>query len=181
MLDGFERPWWISGGWAIEAFTGVQRAHDDVDLTIFRSDVGALRRHLAGRYDLWAAGSGTLRPLTDDRPRVPSWAGQVWIREHSQAPWLLDVVLNAGTSRRWVFKREPSYVRPLDEVTWVAADSLRYLAPELVLAHKAKLRRPKDALDLEAVLPRLDAAALAWLRSYLLRANPDHPWLARLA
>jgi hypothetical protein len=158
----------------------MRRAHDDVDVTIFRADVTALRRHFAGTHDLWAAGSGTLRPLTDERPRLPSWAGQVWVREHSQAPWLLDVVLNAGSARRWVFKRDPWYVRSLDDVTWVAADGLRYLAPELVLAHKAKLARVKDALDLEAVLPRLDPAAREWLRSYVRRAHPEHHWLARL-
>jgi hypothetical protein len=180
LLTGFERPWWISGGWAIEAFTGVHRAHDDVDLTVFRADVGALRSHFAGTHDLWAAGSGTLRPLTDERPRVPAWAGQVWVRAHSLAPWLLDVVLNAGSARGWVFKREPSYIRPLDEVTWTAADGLRYLAPEIVLAHKVRLARPKDDLDLDAAVPRLDAAALDWLRSYVRRAAPDHPWLARL-
>ena len=64
------RPWWISGGWAIEAFTGVMRPHKDVDGTIFRRDLGALREHFRGRLDVWAAGSGTLRPLDDQRPRV---------------------------------------------------------------------------------------------------------------
>ena len=69
LFDGFPRPWWISGGWAIEAFTGVMRPHKDVDVTIFRRDLGALREHFRGRLDLWAAGSGTLRPLDDQRPR----------------------------------------------------------------------------------------------------------------
>jgi hypothetical protein len=27
LLDGFSRPWWIVGGWSIEAFTGVLREH----------------------------------------------------------------------------------------------------------------------------------------------------------
>ena len=30
-MTGFERPWWIVGGWSIEAFTGVLREHEDVD------------------------------------------------------------------------------------------------------------------------------------------------------
>ncbi len=31
-MDGFDRPWWVVGGWAVDAFTGVRREHDDVDV-----------------------------------------------------------------------------------------------------------------------------------------------------
>ena len=30
-LEGFDRPWWLVGGWAIEAFTGAPREHEDLD------------------------------------------------------------------------------------------------------------------------------------------------------
>ena len=178
LLHGFDRPWWISGGWAVEAFTGVSRPHDDVDVTIFRADVAELRHHFAGTHHLWAAGSGTLRPITDERPRMPAWAGQIWVREHALAPWLLDVVVNQGSRRGWIFKRDPAYVRPLSEVTWVAADGVRYLNPELVLGHKVALNRAKDAIDLASTLRLLDADRRAWLRSYVVASHPGHPWLA---
>ena len=58
--------WWVAGGWAIEAFTGVARHHEDIDVSLWRRDVGALVRHLAGRYDVWAAGDGALKPLVGD-------------------------------------------------------------------------------------------------------------------
>lgn len=180
LFDGFPRPWWISGGWAIEAFTGVMRPHKDVDVTIFRRDLGALRDHFRGRLDLWAAGSGTLRPLDDQRPRVPGWSAQVWLREHALAPWLLDVLLSPGGPRRWVFKRDNTVTRPIDEATWTAADGLRYLRPELVLAHKARHRRRVDDDDLAATLPLLELSACSWLRVYLARSEPGHPWLREL-
>ena len=41
-MAGFERPWWIIGGWSIEAFTGVPRAHEDMDISILSSDAEAL-------------------------------------------------------------------------------------------------------------------------------------------
>jgi hypothetical protein len=176
LLDGFPRPWWLSGGWAVEAFTHVSRPHKDTDVTIFRQDVDVLREHFRGRFDLWAAGSGTLRPLDDRRPRPPSWAQQVWVREHALAAWILDIQLNPGGPRRWVFKRDDSVGRPLDEASWVAADGVRYLRPELVLAHKVRLRRPTDDADLAVVLERLDPSARAWLRGYVLREDPAHPW-----
>ncbi len=43
LLDGLDRPWWIVGGWAIEAFTGMPREHEDLDVSLLSSDVPALR------------------------------------------------------------------------------------------------------------------------------------------
>lgn len=174
-LAGFDRPWWVSGGWAIEAFTGVRRRHEDVDVTIFRSDVPALLAHAGERFHLWAAGSRTLRPLEPGTAELPEWADQVWVREHALAPWLFDVVTNRGDASAWEFKREPSYVRPLAEVTWVAADGVRYLRPELVLAHKVALGRPKDLRDAAVAEPLLDAPARAWLEDFRARAAERAP------
>jgi hypothetical protein len=181
LFAGFERPWWISGGWAIDAFTGVARAHKDVDVTVFRRDLQPLRVHFAGRFHLWAAGSAALRPLDDAWPRMPAWAAQVWIREHAAAPWLLDVQLNPGGPRRWVFKRDRSVVRPLDHATWIAADGLRYLRPELVLAHKLRLARETDDRDLATALPLLDAVATCWLLDYVTQSDPSHAWRTPIA
>jgi Aminoglycoside-2''-adenylyltransferase len=176
LLAGFAKPWWISGGWALEAFTGSSRPHKDVDVTVFRRDVPAVRRHFAGRLDVWAVGSGALRPLDDRRPRVPGWSGQLWLRDHATGPWLLDIVLNPGGPTRWVFKRDRSITLPLDEATWVADDGLRYLRPELVLAHKLRLTRDVDDGDLAATLPLLQSAARSWLLEALIRSDPGHRW-----
>jgi hypothetical protein len=181
LLDGFRGPWWISGGWAIDAFTGLERPHKDIDVTIFRRDVARLRQHFRGRCDLWAAGSATLRPLDDRRPRPPSWSEQLWVREHALAPWILDVQLNPGSARRWIFKRERTVIGTLHDATWIASDGLRYLRAELVLAHKARLARPVDEADLAAALPLLDASARSWLRDYVARESPTHPWRRILA
>jgi hypothetical protein len=181
LLDGFDEPWWISGGWAIDAFTGVPRSHKDVDVTVFRRDVPRVRQQFAGRFHVWAVGSGALRPLDDARPRVPAWSSQLWIREHATAPWLLDIQLNPGGPRRWVFKRDRSVSLPLDRATWLARDGLRYLRPELVLAHKVLLARELDDRDLATTLPLLDAQSIAWLHEYVARSEPTHRWLAPIA
>jgi hypothetical protein len=180
LLQGLTVPWWISGGWAIEAFSGVARRHEDVDVTVFRRHTAAVRRHFARTHHVWWAGSRTLRPVVEEQPRIPSWAGQLWVREHALAPWLLDVQLNPGRKGDWVFKRDRTVVRPLDEATWVAADGLRYLRPELVLAHKAQLDRDKDDRDLAATLPLLDREARRWLREYLDSTSPGHRWSSAL-
>ena len=36
--DGFERPWWLVGGYALEAFTGPWREHEDIDTSMLACD-----------------------------------------------------------------------------------------------------------------------------------------------
>lgn len=176
LLAGWERPWWIAGGWAIEAFTGQPRGHEDVDVAYLRSDTASLRAHLHPAYHLWAAGSGSLRPLGGD-DELPGWADQAWVREHAWSPWLVDMLATPERHGRWVFRRDPSVTVAWGEVGWADAGGLSYLRPELVLAYKAKLDRPKDRADLAATLPRLDVTARTWLRNTVTRAHAGHPWL----
>lgn len=172
-------PWWVAGGWAIEAFTGVNREHEDIDVSMFRRDLGVLRAAVAGRFHVWAAGDGRLSPLVDVDAVMPDDADQVWLRAHALAPWRVDVVLNPDDGGRWVSRRDPSYVVDLDAVTWVRA-GIRYLRPEVALAFKAKLQRPKDEADLDATLPLLDVVARDWLSDFLQRIHPRHAWLERV-
>ena len=58
-MDGFDRPWWIIGGWAIEAFTGVPRKHED------------LRLFLRDRYTPWNMDHHWLRPFDDMFHDIP--------------------------------------------------------------------------------------------------------------
>jgi len=177
VLGDWSEAWWVAGGWAIEAFTGRERVHEDIDIAILRRDAKRLSDHLAPAYHCWAIGHGQLRPLDDKWPDMPDWADQVWVREHAWQPWLADVVMTPDDDGRWVFKRDPAVTAPLDEVTWTGADGVRYLNPEVVLAFKAKLGRPKDDADLAATEPLLDARQRSWLRDTVHRLHPDHPWL----
>ena len=178
-FDPLGIPWWIAGGLAIEAFTGIRREHDDIDIGIFRKDLPVLREAFAGRYHIWSAGSGALRPVVDRFPEPAEDADQVWIREHALAPWRADVLLNPDEDGRWVSRRVRTFSAPLVEVTW-ERDGIRFLNPEIALAFKAKLARPKDELDFAATTPLLSASKKAWLADYLRRCEPDHPWRARL-
>jgi len=178
LLDGLGVPWWVAGGWALEAFSGVARDHEDIDISVLRRDVGAIRAHLEPDWHLWSAGGSGLLHLRPGRA-VPEDSGQIWVRQHALAPWRGEILLNPDVDGRWQFKRDPSLVVSLDDATW-ERDGVRYLRPELVLAHKAASPRAKDDADLDAALPLLGAAQVAVLRRVVDAQPAGHPWQARL-
>jgi len=179
-MAGFPRPWWMVGGWAIEAFTGRQREHEDVDLSILACDIPALREHVGDDFHLWSNHGGTLRPLTDRFPDVLDVRSQIWVRAHAQAPWIIDLPITPDRDGLWTNKFLDDHVLPLDEATWVAADGLRYLRPEIVLFYKARLDRPKDRRDLDVTWPLLGGPARGWLRHAVGRLDAGHAWLPLL-
>jgi hypothetical protein len=147
---------------------------------VFSDDLPALRAQLGGVFHLWSNDGGTFRVIDDRHPEPLSPLSQVWMREDARSPWRVDCPLNPRREGLWQSKRDPDLVAPLEDVTWVADDGVRYLAPELVLHYKARQHRDKDAVDLASVWPLLDPAKQAWLRERVRREHPGHPWLARL-
>jgi hypothetical protein len=180
-MTGFDRPWWVVGGWAIDAFTRVSRPHDDVDISIFASDVPALRAHVGDRWHLWSLAAGDMRPLTYKHPDVFNPASQLWVRRNSNSPWVIDLPLTPDRDGLWTNKYLPSHTGRLEDVSWVADDGIRYLNPEIVLLFKARLRRTKDVRDLELVWPLLAATQRHWLREMIGGLDGGHPWLSVVA
>lgn len=178
-MAGFDRPWWVIGGWSIEAFTGIEREHDDLDISMLACDAVAFREFLGERYTPWVVGSGSMHPFTPQHADVGR-EGQLWVREHAGAPWVLDVPLTPDTDGLWTNKRWPEHVAPVEEVTWAAADGVRYLRPEVTVMMKARLDRPKDREDLDVTWPLLTDPERAWVREAVALAHPGHPWLERL-
>ena len=180
-MTGFRGPWWVVGGHAIEAFTGVPRWHEDIDLVVFTEDVPALRTQFAGVFHLWSQDGGVFRILDDEHPEPLDPLSQVWMRRNARSPWRVDCILNPQDDGRWVSKRDPAHVADLDEVTWVADDGVRYLMPEVTLLFKAKPARRKDEVDLASSWPLLSVERRTWLRDAVRRLHPQHPWEDRIA
>ncbi|MCW4457934.1 nucleotidyltransferase domain-containing protein [Microbacterium sp. MPKO10] len=182
----YQGTWWVAGGWSIEAFTGVTRPHDDIDISMLSAELPQLRRFLAGRLDAWMASSGTLTPLlADDRPDAPAnellpeGGSQLWTRADAASAWEFDILLSPGDEHTWVYKRDPTMRMPMSDAVW-SRDGVRYLRPEIQMLYKARGDRAKDRADLRAVVPLLEPARHSWLIDGLTRADPQHPWLAML-
>jgi hypothetical protein len=177
-MEGFTAPWWIVGGWSIEAFTGVPREHEDVDLSILACDIPTFREHVGDDWNLWSNHGGTLRPLDDRHPEVLHVESQVWVRRSAHEPWVIDLPITPDRDGLWTSKRDHTHVASVDEVTWVHTDGIRYLRPEITLLYKAALHRPKDDRDLTVTWPLLAPDRRQWLRDAVRRLCPEHPWLA---
>jgi hypothetical protein len=179
-MEGFERPWWVVGGWAIEEATGYRREHDDTDVSILACDVPAFVEFMRGRWHVWNNVGGVLHPLGDHWTTVDEPGSQLWLRASAKEPWIVDIPLTPDADGLWTNKFLPDHVADVEDVTWVAHDGIRYLLPEIVLVYKARLRRAKDEPDFEATLPVLTDARRAWMREALRALVPDHHWLDRL-
>ena len=178
-LDGLGARWWIVGGWAVDAFTGVSRDHEDIDVAFFRADLPAVLERLSAELCVWSNQSGTLRPLRKPGDLLEG-SRQLWVRRDGDSPWLIDLAMTPHDGDTWISPRDGRVRAPFEDATFVAPDGIRYLRPELVMFMKARTARSKDDRDLAAILPRLDVAARARLAAALELAHPGHRWLETL-
>jgi hypothetical protein len=179
LLDGLPARWWIVGGWAVDAFTGIAREHEDIDVAFFRADLPAMLSRLSPELCVWSNHSGTIRPLRKPEDLLDG-ARQLWVRRDGRSPWCMDLAMTPHDGGTWIAPRDERIRRPFEEATFAGADGIRYLRPELVLFMKALVARPKDDRDLGEIAPRLDAASRAWLRDAIKLVHPGHRWLERL-
>jgi hypothetical protein len=185
VMRGFEHPWFVSGGWAIDLFAGrITRHHEDVEVGAFFPHQAALRRHLQD-WDLFRISDGTWEPWDEaDEIALPEF--QVQARsDHPRLP-VFDVFLNPLDRDNWVSRRHPDLRVPgtaivrRTPVRGPAPGGVPYLAPEIQLLYKAKYHRPKDDADFDVVVDHLAGKARTWLRQTLEVHHPNDPWIARL-
>jgi hypothetical protein len=163
LLGGFDGPWWIAGGVAIDLFLGAAtREHHDLDVAVLR--------------DHWPSIEAAL-PEWDFRVGT----NEVWARRQATEPWCVEFLLEERDGADWVYRRHPEVTLPLIEVGKLSDDGLPFEKPELVLLYKAKhADEPRNEADLVAALPKLGIGPRCWLAGALDVAHPGHPWIDRL-
>ena len=178
-LEGLSVPWWIAGGYAIDAFAGGgRRAHDDIDVSVFASDQLAVQAHFSDWELQCADPPGTLRPWLPGESLPPA-IHDIWVRRNADDAWRFQLMLNPGGPDEFVYRRDPGIRMPLGQATFVK-DGVRYMAPEWQLLFKARGLRDKDQRDFDDCLPLLSPVQKSWLADGLGREHGSHPWLERL-
>ena len=173
-------PWWVAGGWALDLFAGNQsRPHGDLDIGVLRRDVAEVLAMLSS-WEIVEAKGGVLSPLrAGATPRLD--VNSLWCRTKGMARWMLELMLDESADDCWVFRRHPDIRRELSRAVQRSSEGLPYLAPEIQLLYKAKAIRGCDRADFDYVAPLLDQSARNWLRNALIKSEPGHEWIARLA
>ena len=179
IFGGLAVPWWIAGGYAIDAFAGTgRRDHDVVDVSLFASDQLEVQKHLHAWELHCADPPGSLRPWLPGE-MLASHIHDIWVRRNSDDPWRFQLMLNPGDPAEYICRRDERVRMPLNEATFEAA-GVRYLAPEIQLFFKAKSPRPKDEQDFADCLPLLSESQRAWLSEALEAGGFGREWMARL-
>lgn len=182
LMSGLEVSWWIAGGWAIDLFLKRStRHHVDTDVLVLRKDQVRVCRHFSRiGWQLWAADRpGHLRPIAPDE-QLKSSTHDIWCRRNGDAAWALQLMLAESSGGRWLYRRDPEVSLPLSEVGFETVEGIPYVAPQVELLFKSKSPRSQDEADFTLTVPELPPAARRWLASAISRADPHHPWLARL-
>jgi len=172
LLRDLDAPWWIAGGWSLDLFLGEElRAHKDLDVAVLRRDQRRLFEALPG-WELVAAHDGRLEPW-DGAPLAPDRHG-LWARPRGAGRWQLEFVLDDAGGDTWRYRREPRVNRPLASLGPPGGAQ----PPEVALLYNAE--EPGHERDWDAVVPRLEADARAWLAGAVADAHPESPYRGRL-
>ncbi len=180
----YERPVWITGGWALSLFAGKKlRPHEDIDVMIFLEDV----RHLHARF----TDSPLLLQNSSTGERSSEWESAHLVA--GRDTFVLDGVadgepelqvllaLSDESRNHWVFHRgNGSIRRAVSDISLVGPRGVKYLAPEVVLLFKSRQLRDKDTEDFLQIRHVLGNDQLDWLLYEVVSFRSDHPWVPLL-
>ena len=175
--------WWLSGGSALDRWLGRGiRPRPNIDVSVVASDLASLIDALPDGYSAWApaAGANDDDDATDAIvPFVQAPADAdlqpVLIRDDAAGAWAVQLNVEDGAPRAWVYKRDPRLTLPWDAAV-LDLDGIPTGAPEVQLVWKALRPRPEDDLDRGAVVPSLSEQARAFYETALLRIHPHSSW-----
>ncbi len=194
LMMGFDRPWYVAGGWAIDLYLGrVRRQHKDIDFVIFRQDQLLLQKHFKGWEMKKVVGEGQLEPwLPDEWLELPTF--QAFLQTGSDSYAELEVLFSDTEGDEWLFRRNHAIRRPLNKIGRYSELGVPYLSPEIVLLFKSKHvyvdsnplhdhfedEQKNDEADFQAVCQKLDAEQRSWLKRAMEVCYPGHSWLSQL-
>ena len=174
LMSGFDRPWFIAGGWAIDLFIGKgTREHKDIEFAIFRKDQIYLKNYLK-EWEFKKVVNGKFHAWESEFLELP-------IHEIHALNMLsgdkIEILLNETKENNWIFRRDLRISYPLNSIWSINETGIPYLKPEIVLLYKAKNTREIDHQDFLKIKDYLDKKKKKWLKNALEIHEPEHKWL----
>jgi 2-amino-4-hydroxy-6-hydroxymethyldihydropteridine diphosphokinase len=160
---GWDGPWAVAGGWAIELFVGRPvREHHDLDIAVARRDAARLHAQFA-EWELCFPSPAAFVPWHAGEP-LPDDQHQLWCKRDGK--WTHEILFEDIRGDVLHYRRDPTITLPLAEAILHTDDGIPYVAPHLQLLYKAKRSNQRNELDRAAALPLLTDAQRAWLDSH---------------
>ena len=122
---------------------------------------------------MWATVDGEVRPWAEASAEED--LQPVLVHDDAMEAWVLQVNVEDGAPRAWMYKRDPRLTLPWDRAV-LDLGGIPTGAPEVQLVWKALRPRPEDDLDKDAVLPTLAGEARTFFETALLRIHPHSSW-----
>lgn len=174
--------WAIAGGWALDLHIGKQtRLHKDIDIFIFRKDQLAVFNHLSKNWILYKAEKGELTSWNDGE--FLNLTNDIWVCKDHKSPWSFQIMLVDSDKEDWIYRREKSIRKNIDNLYLKTKDGIPYLKPEIQLLYKSgsSTVREKDQNDFQSILPFLNPSEIEWLNIALQTQFPNgHPWIKEI-
>jgi Aminoglycoside-2''-adenylyltransferase len=169
--------WGLGGGYAVEKFLGAPiRAHEDVDIVLFRDEQLPAQQHLAG-WELYASDPPGVHRQWQTDEYLPFGIHDIWGYRSGAQGWEFQFMVAEVEGDQWFHRRNPQ-IRGRRGDLIVEYSGFPCIRVEVQLLYKSKNGRPKDELDFRACLPKLSAEAKSWLRENMKALYPDgHAWL----
>ncbi|MGD6874264.1 nucleotidyltransferase domain-containing protein [Sutcliffiella horikoshii] len=172
--------WWIAGGWALDIYLHkVTRAHEDIDIVILRPDHLNLQRHLGRDWEMFIAFKGQLIPWNKNQ-LLDSHYDNIWVKKKDESTWAFQVMLLDIEEKNWIYKRNNTIRKSLEDIGLVSLSGIPFLKPEIQLLYKggSSVIREKDVIDLGNILPKLNVSNRDWLKKSLKIQYPHgHKWI----
>ncbi|WP_341940330.1 MULTISPECIES: hypothetical protein [unclassified Microbacterium] len=180
LLGGVPVRWWLSGGAALDRWLGREiRTRPNTDVSVAAVDLSALVDALPARVTAWTLSDveGCVVPL--DTAPADADPHPVLLQDEERGVWVLQVNVEDGSPRAWVYKRDPRLSLPWDRAV-LDLDGVPTGAPEVQLVWKALRPRPEDEVDKDAVIATLDDEARSWYEGAILSIHPHSTWSIRI-
>ncbi|MGM7699169.1 hypothetical protein [Microbacterium sp. A84] len=176
LLSAASVRWWLSGGAALDRWLGHDiRPRPNIDVSVIAADLAGLVAILPEGLSAWvpADEGDEMIPFTD----APADADlqPVLVRDDAEGAWILQINVEDGAPRAWIYKRDPRLQLPWDRAV-LDIDGIPTGAPEVQLVWKALRPRPEDDADKDAVVAELSDEARAWYEKAILSIHPHSNW-----
>lgn len=179
LMNGFQYPWFIAGGWSIDLGIGrITRKHEDMDICVFREHGAEVLAYFSDwQIEVAIPKESRLEPVRSKEDiRFPRYGIHL-----NKGTEFIEVMLTDKNADEVVFRRDPEIRMDIQEFIRVDSLGRQYIAPEMQLLYKAKEGRPKDNHDFSVALPHMTPGQKAWFIKALAKHHPGSPWIGNLS